>query len=831
MTLAATAFVALQARDVVEARDRARFDQVCEETLARIVGRMGRYEALLMGASGLFAASDEVSAKEFAVYVERLEMAEHFPGTQGVGFTQRLLPDELDEFLATERRTRPDYRVWPEGPRAEYHTIRYLEPGDRRNRAAIGYDMHTEETRRAAMDAARDSACVVASGRVTLVQEIDSEKQPGFLLYHPVYRGTEIPPSVADRREGLRGFVYSPLRAADLFRGIFDSGAPAVGLEVFAGEPSVATLLFATPLPRDPPFVDAQRVVVAGQPWTLRMSALPHDDFPIVLVLLAGGGVLGLVLSLGVRSEVQRSLRAEAEASIEREAKRAVAASEARLRAVIEHLPVAIGAWSDGKLVFVNAAFARMLGCERAEELLGAESTSLVSPEDVELLARTASGAVLRAGERPIELRLSRRDGQPKLVSAFLLPIELEGRSATLCALVDETEQRQLVARMAQLDRMVAVGTLAAGVAHEINNPLSYVLANVAYLEEMLCPPAVETGVWPDAPADVPALQGAIADAHEGAVRVREIVRGLKAMSRVDVETKAIVDLHDIIESSIKIAWNEIRHSARLRRTYGDLPRIHANEARLGQVVLNLLQNAAEAIAPGAALEHEIHVATRRDGGKIILEVSDTGAGIAEENLGRIFEPFFTTKPVGVGTGLGLPIVQGIVVSMGGAITVKSAVGRGTTFTVSLPESLAEPPKMDAAPTVREAGSRLRVLVVDDEEKVGQVLRRAFREHDVTAETNARVALARIERGETFDAIFCDLMMPDVTGVEFHRALAHRPELQRRIVFMSGDTFSPLAQGMFADTPNLRVDKPFDFAAMRKILAQIAREGSALPPT
>src|ERR1019366_3468677 len=235
--------------------------------------------------------------------------------------------------------------------------------------------------------------------------------------------------------------------------------------------------------------------------------------------------------------------------------------------------------------------------------------------------------------------------------------------------------------------------------------------------------------------------------------------------------------------------WNEIRHRARLVKEYGDVPLVLATEARLGQVFLNILVNAAQALEVGDAAENVIRVraATERDG-QVVVQVSDTGPGIPPDILDRIFDPFFTTKPVGLGTGLGLWICQGIVTSLGGEITAESRPGEGATFRVVLPSAISadrpstpEPPAVAPAPDAR----RLELLVVDDEIAIGRTLAIALAdEFEVATATSGRAALAILAGEPRFDVVLCDLMMPDVSGMDVHERIAReRPELAKRFVF------------------------------------------------
>lgn len=465
-----------------------------------------------------------------------------------------------------------------------------------------------------------------------------------------------------------------------------------------------------------------------------------------------------------------------------------------------------------------------------AHALLGAGRPGLIGRSLAELAAEPphpgapAPADVLRGERVSGAAEVAHAGGLRRSVEFTGVPEILPGRH--LVAMRDVSERKQLHARLALADRMVSVGTLAAGVAHELNNPLAYVIANLSYLDEQLTLLAPRIGAAGSArePDLANALLDAIHDARDGAERMRVIVRDLKTFSRPDEERAGPVSLGPLLESCVSVAWNEIRHRARLVRELSDVPLVQGSEARLGQVFLNLLVNAAQAIPEGHADEHQIRVAARAlPGGRVAVEVTDTGSGIAPEHLSRIFDPFFTTKPPGVGTGLGLSICQSIVSAMGGEIQVESAPGRGTTFRVILPASgpdeAGAPGPGTAPPAPRVRG---RILVVDDEPLVGTVIQRTLQgEHEVTVASSARAALARVAAGERFDLVLSDLLMPEMTGMELYRALRERaPELAGRVVFLTGGAFTPAARAFLEQEPVECVEKPFELETIRGLLAR-----------
>jgi CheY-like chemotaxis protein/anti-sigma regulatory factor (Ser/Thr protein kinase) len=274
------------------------------------------------------------------------------------------------------------------------------------------------------------------------------------------------------------------------------------------------------------------------------------------------------------------------------------------------------------------------------------------------------------------------------------------------------------------------------------------------------------------------------------------------------------------------MAQNEIRHRARLIKDYRQVPPVDANESHIGQVILNLIVNAAQSIPEGHAGENQIRVGTRTsDRGGVVIEVADTGSGIAPENLARIFDPFFSTKPAGVGTGLGLAICKRIVDELGGQIEVESEVGKGTTFRVLLPAASARRGLAGARTVPPLYVVRGRVLVVDDDAAIGRSLARSLSEHhEIFVTTQGEEALQWIVAGERFDAILSDLMMPDMSGMELHRELQTiAPDHAERMIFLTGGAFTPAARAFLDGVANPRIEKPMELTNLLAIIAGLLR--------
>jgi signal transduction histidine kinase len=413
--------------------------------------------------------------------------------------------------------------------------------------------------------------------------------------------------------------------------------------------------------------------------------------------------------------------------------------------------------------------------------------------------------AVMRAGAHDYFVK---GDIGARLIAA----IERELHEARVRADNQRMQEQLMVS-----DCMASMGTLAAGVAHEINNPLASVMANVnlaAVTVNSLLEREQATG-------ELLEIKEELQDAREAVERIRNIIRDLKIFSRPQVTDTGPIDVQKVMESTLRMAWNEIKHRARLVKDYGPTPMVGANESRLGQVFLNLIINAAQAIPEGQWETNKITVKIGTDDtGGALIQISDSGSGIASDALAHIFQPFFTTKPVGVGTGLGLSICYRLVTDMGGSISVDSEVGKGTSFQVRLPRAQAPKMKRKLTPPLGVAIRRGTVLVLDDEASIGKAVARIFSdEHTVVALQSADQAIDRIKSGERFDVILCDLLMPQMTGMDFHEVLQQLdPTQARNIIYLTGGAFTDRARAFLAEVPNQRIEKPFDPIHLRSLI-------------
>ncbi len=473
----------------------------------------------------------------------------------------------------------------------------------------------------------------------------------------------------------------------------------------------------------------------------------------------------------------------------------------------------------DGALEIGNAAGARLYGGPLRAELIAA--------------ARDAIDAAASA-DRGLS-----SDGRAFAVRAYPVP----GRGAILYVR-DATDEREREIGRLQGEKLASIGLLAAGVAHEINNPAAFVLANIEALTGQLRLVEERLRELPDGVAAKLGLTDLLFEANvilqeskEGMARIHRIVRDLGSFSHADEEANGPMDVNQAIDSALGMLRNELKYRARVERELKAERLVRASAPRLGQVFLNLILNAAQALDEAAAKQNLVRVRSYDDGADVVVEISDNGPGIAAEILPRIFESFFTTKPRGMGTGLGLPISLGIVRALGGEIVVESRPGAGATFRVRLPaEQVRAParPAVDAVPPAR-GYARRRVLAVDDEALLLKAYRRMLGDtHELTTALGGPEALRILERDPGFDVVLCDLQMPEMSGMELHETVRDRfPSLGDRFVFVTGGAFSSDARKFMEESVASVIQKPFRLEDLMALIDRTAGAGprpSSAPP-
>ena len=767
VTAAATWGFARSVHDV----DEQRFRQAVQSARESIEGRLAAYQGVLLATRGLFSADSDVTAAEFRAFTRELRLAERHPGIQGIGFSLRLGPAERE---SVERRLRdqglPGFRVWPADPRAELHTIAFLEPLDRRNQAALGYDMFSEAVRREAMSRARDTGAPAASGRVTLVQEIDEAKQAGFLIYLPVYRGQPPPSTVEERRARLLGFVYAPFRMDDLFAGIFGrDGATLLRVEAFDGAPAEAALLHRSAgldREREAPFAQDEWLEVAGRRWQLTFRSSPAFEAASsrrLVPLVAATGVLlsGLVaLVASSRRRAQEELRLQAR--------------------VLESMGEGVSVSDErGIILYTNPAEDRMFGYAPGE-LLGRHVTvqNTYPYEENQRIVNEVIAELRRSGRWFGEFSNVRKDGTRFVTVAHITALEVAGRHYWVCVQEDVTDRKRAEEERSQLlerERAARAEAEAASRAkdeflamlgHELRNPLAPIVTALRLLR-------LREGEGPVRELEVIERQVQhLVRLVDDLLDVSRITRGKIRLDR------AVVPVSRVVAKAIEMASPLLEERAhRLVLDVAPDLYVDGDEVRLAQVMANLLTNAAKFTDPGGRIELS---AARRDGWAE-LRVRDDGAGIAPEALPRLFEPF-TQAPRADGSatgglGIGLTLVRSLAEAHGGSVAAASAgLGHGSEFVVRLPAS--EAPGAAAAPPPRgrrRTARPRRVLVVDDNHDAADALRDLLRVvgHEVEVAYDGPEALAVAARFRPEVAVL-DVGLPVMSGYELAKRLRER---------------------------------------------------------
>lgn len=525
-----------------------------------------------------------------------------------------------------------------------------------------------------------------------------------------------------------------------------------------------------------------------------------------------------------------------------------IVVSEERYRGIMDNASCIIFAHDEnGKILEVNKQGELLLGCSK-EEILGKNLVSFVILADQAAVVEKIKQVVQDKYFSVSEVKI--KDAKEHLHTVEFTGVKLNTKTEDFWLLIanDVTERNQLRIQAQLQDKLASVGTLAAGIAHEINHPMAWVLANLGFIKEhlsevqesidKLCKvidqqPIGNDSLVQDCLNEVKKYQNVfklteiIDESIEGAERVRDIVRSLRGFARVDESEAKSIDIHDVINSAINMSYQEIKIRARLEKDFAsDLPRLYLHSGKLHQVFLNLLINAAQAIPEGKSNQNKIKLCTKLVKDYIQIEVIDTGPGIPEDILPKIFEPFFTTKPVGTGTGLGLSICHEIIKQLGGEISVDSKLGQGTKFTILLPLPVTAPEsKCEQKPDLLSRVQK-EVLLVDDEPLMLKSLQRLLEtRHKVTSALGGKAACQLLkEQQEQYDVILCDLNMPELNGVELYQFIAKQyPGLEQKMIFMTGGTYAKLYSNFIATVKNLRLEKPF---SLEDLLLAIDKTGS-----
>lgn len=425
--------------------------------------------------------------------------------------------------------------------------------------------------------------------------------------------------------------------------------------------------------------------------------------------------------------------------------------SEASFRVLIESSPDAVFVHRFGRIVYANDATRALLLYPTIADLLGKPVLDVFAKEDRAAIATTIRNVPESAGSYSHRYKLTRFDGELSIFEVTTMAVQYDGADAVVHIARDVTKALRMQAKLAQTERLASLGTLASGVGHEINNPLAYMTANLSFIADELM-----ERLPPDASPENADLHSALQDARDGTDRVRDIVRQLSEFTKVDSDTENLIDPRSSIEFAIRMSWNHLRRKTRIETRLQLTGLVRGNQARLGQVLLALLLNAADALHDKPLAESQLWIRCRDRGNDVLIEVEDSGPGIPEQILANIFDPFFSASQVRQGTGLGLSVAHSMIVEMGGTIEVQSRPGKGTRVQVVLPREEDRTGEIDGNKSI---------LVVTDEVRFLEAAQIALRGN--TVRIAGRMSIAISDLGQPHDAVVCDLSTADVNITAF----------------------------------------------------------------
>lgn len=486
---------------------------------------------------------------------------------------------------------------------------------------------------------------------------------------------------------------------------------------------------------------------------------------------------------------------------------------------LLEEFPNAVAIHRGGRILWANAAFAHLLGAAEGGPLLDRDLTTFIREDDRATTARALEHPA-EPSSRRAEWRVDDDDGTTRWIELEQIPsVDFDGQPATILVATDVSEPRRLREELRIADRMASLGTLAATLGHDMNNPLAFLVAQL------------ELGRQALAAGDTDRVAAALETAREGADRLCGVVSNLRARARGETPAATLIDVVVVLRQAMRIARETSTSHADLLEQLAEVPLVAGDRAGLGQVFMNLLVNALEA-APAGPPSPEVRVrsAAEPDGG-VQITIADTGAGIPVDDAARIFEPFFTTKSSAGNTGMGLSISKRIVEEHGGQLEVRSVppgepLPAGERFRTEVVVRLP-PATRSARPRelVSPSGVRRRVLVVDDEPNLLKSIELLLSSrHDIVCAGSGEAAVRQLEGDAAFDVVLCDLMMRGLDGIDVFDAVRRtKPDLAPRVVFMTGGAFTERFRAFLAESPNIRLDKPFATEAVLDAIESAAR--------
>ncbi len=683
----------------VHERSQLQFEEECQRIEGLIQNRLELYVNALYGAQALFASSRSVERDEWQVYVESQHLEERYPGIAAIRYVERVQDSDKGTFIETVKKDvsldplgYPDFLIHPLANKTEYFVVKYVEPY-RGNETMLGLDSGYEPARLAALEGARDSGEPRATAKITLADE----RRSGFLVVLPVYRNGAPISTSKERKAALMGYVDAVFRAEDFFSAIFKRNKfpPYIDCEVFDGDSLMkenllhdfdSTWLAAISGNRSS-FHKEMTLKIADQQWRLYFSALPDFGLDVVekklpLFILFGGLLSGVFMFLlGASRAKSMSLKEGNDVLEAKVTERTHELAEANTRYRLVELATNDAVWDWNLLtdkLHWNDAVQTLFGYGK-EDVTDEISwwTDNLHSDDKERVLLGVHAVIGSGGQNwSGEYRFRCKNGSYANVidRGYIIHDNQKRPVRMVGAMLNITERKKLEAMMLQSEKMAAVGQMAAGLTHEINNPLSVILGFSQTLLKQI------------QPGD--ALEMPLKSIETEAIRCRQLVQDVLGFSRTQKAEMQEINLNEAIESAISlvIAQAKTKQVMFAKELQTELPKVVANRNQILQVIINLSNNAIDAMPQGGQLTIRTLAIKKEGKDELEIQVEDNGQGIPQENLSTIFEPFFTTKEIGKGTGLGLSLVYDIVVNKHhGRLDVKSEIGKGTTFCVGLP--------------------------------------------------------------------------------------------------------------------------------------------------
>lgn len=714
--LSAVIFTTLRRLEIKNAQ--ASFNSVAQERLDALETDVTLTLNNVVSVGAFYDASRDVEREEFHRFaksllarsqaIQALEWIPRVPQRSRQRYEEAARHDGFPSFEFRERLS--TVQMARAGEREEYFPVFFVDPL-KGNEKALGFDLASDSVRRQALQRSADSGRPVATSRTKLVQE--TSDQYGFLGFRPIYRGGIETPDTEGRREALTGFALAVFRVADIVEkaGAAPDAESGLNLAIFdrdaePGErllyPKSAHLDGVGDLP--PGFRATRTISVGGRTWELAAYPASNRFRPVRwsswATFLAGLLLTSLLAThLAGRKHAQEALQQ----------------SEERARLLFATIPHAVYVFDLATLEFleVNDATVHQYGYSR-DQLLRMKTTDIRSAEETERLHRHLQQTQPAKGNAGQWKHLS-KDGRIIDVEVHFHSLDYDGHQAQLAIAQDVTERNRLEVELRHAQKLEAVGSLAAGIAHEINTPVQFVGDNTRFLQNAFTDVTQVLEKYRhlrDAAADGGAARGlaeevaeaekavdidylveeipkAIGQSLDGVTRVATIVRAMKEFAHPDLKERSASDINKALLSTLTVARNELKYVANVETELADLPLVVCSIGEMNQVFLNLLVNAAHAIGDvvkGSSQKGLIRVRTALEEGAVVISIADTGGGIPEGIRSKIFAPFFTTKESGRGTGQGLAIARSVVVDKHrGTLTFTSEVGKGTTFFIRLP--------------------------------------------------------------------------------------------------------------------------------------------------